>query len=347
MKHLLFILSLIVVVCSCGSQSSVQQKTVTVKVDTVRLYGAEPFTEYSGRVKASQDINLAFRVSGTILETYFKEGQFVSKGQTLVQMDQRDYAIQLNATEAEYKQIKGEAERVIELYERNSVSKSDYEKAVYGLQQITAKYEAHKNALADTRLVAPFDGYVSKYRYQAGETVAAGYPVVSMYNNDTPEVEIYIPKDEYDKRDKFASFECGVGEDNAALSLISISPKANLNQLYSVLLKVSSLSEAMPAVGSIATIRVKYVSNEKSEIVVPTSSLFKRENKSYVWIYNNGSVSSREVFPVTVYTDGFVSVEGDVSSGEIVVSGGVRSLEEKQAVRPLKPRSQTNIGGLL
>jgi len=36
---------------------------------------------------------------------------------------------------------------VIELYNRKSVPENDYDKAVYGLQQITSKYNAHKNAL--------------------------------------------------------------------------------------------------------------------------------------------------------------------------------------------------------
>lgn len=65
-------------------------------------------------------------------------------------------------TEAEFRQVKGEAERVIELYNRKSVPVNDYEKAVYGLRQITAKYNAHRNALEDTRLLAPFDGIFKK-----------------------------------------------------------------------------------------------------------------------------------------------------------------------------------------
>ena len=35
-----------------------------------------------------------------------------------------------------------------------------YDKARYGLQQITAKYENSRNQLADTEIRMPFDGYV-------------------------------------------------------------------------------------------------------------------------------------------------------------------------------------------
>ena len=148
-------------------------KNVTVKTDTVEAHEGELSIVYPGKVYAASDISLSFRVAGPIIAVLPEEGAFVKKGQLLAEIDPRDYKIQLAATEAEYKQIKGEAERVMELYKRGSIAINDYEKAVYGLKQITAKYEAHKNALRDTRLLAPFDGYVQKRFYDAHETVAA------------------------------------------------------------------------------------------------------------------------------------------------------------------------------
>lgn len=346
MKRLFLIICAATLMCSCVSQPSQSDKTVTVKLDTVSLYGVEPISRYSGRVRASQDINLSFKVSGTILKTAVKDGQFVRKGDLLIEMDSRDYALQLSATEAEYKQIKGEAERVIELYKRNSISKNDYEKAVYGLEQISAKYQAHQNALADTRIVAPFDGYVLEYRYHAGETVAAGYPVLSFYNDKNIEIEVYVPREEYDRRDEFSSLSSRVGDSIVPLSFVSLSPKANLNQLYAMLVKVDN-SNIKPAVGSIATIEIRYKPSQSSEKVVPTTSIFRRDNKSYVWVYSNGTVRSRQVEPKTIYADGFISIEGDIELGETVVSGGVRSLKENQAVRAIKAQAASNIGGIL
>ena len=121
-------------------------------------------------------------------------GNFVRKGQVLAQIDQRDYEIQLAATEAEYNQVKNEAERVIALYKKDVVTENQYYKAVHGLEQITAKYDSHKNALADTKLIAPYNGYVQKTYYSARETVGAGMPVVAMIGTATMEVEINIPR---------------------------------------------------------------------------------------------------------------------------------------------------------
>ena len=150
-----------------------------VKTETVKNYENELQVTYPGRVKAAADVDLAFRVAGPIIRIPVQVGSFVRKGEVIAEIDPRDYELQYKATEAEYKQIKSEAERVIELYNRKSVPENDYDKAVYGLQQITSKYNAHKNALKDTRLVAPFDGYIQKKYFDTDETVAAGMPVIS------------------------------------------------------------------------------------------------------------------------------------------------------------------------
>ena len=74
---------------------------------------------------------------------------------------------------------------------------------MYGLRQITAKYNHAKDQLEYTRLYAPFSGYVQKRLFDSHETVAAGMPVVSVISEGTPEVEINLPAVEYIRRRQF------------------------------------------------------------------------------------------------------------------------------------------------
>ena len=190
-KRAIILSSVIFIILACSHKKADVKTIKTVKVDTVRVYGENNSAIFPGKVKAAADVNLSFRISGPVTKVHVNAGSYVKNGQVLAEIDLRDYAIQLSATEAEYKRVK--AERVIALYEKGSVAPNDYDKAVYGLNQITAKYEAHKNALADTKLCAPFDGYVQKRFFDAGETVGAGMPVISMISANIPEVEINIP----------------------------------------------------------------------------------------------------------------------------------------------------------
>ncbi len=208
--------------------------------------------QYPGKVKAAQDISLAFRVSGTIQKIYVKDGARVQAGQLLAELDPTDYQVQLDATEAEYKQIKAEAERVMALYKDNGTTPSANDKAVYGLKQITAKYRHHKDQLGYTRLYAPFNGYIQKRLFEAHETVGAGMPVLSMISNSAPEVEINLPAAEYIRREQFDRYRCTFDiypEQTYELKLISVTPKANANQLYTMRLQLTTDNRPVPSPG--------------------------------------------------------------------------------------------------
>ena len=239
MKQIYLILTGIslILLSSCTQRTQEAKGYQTVKIDTIVSADKQTFLQFPGKVKAAQDISLAFRVSGTISKIHVKDGTRVQEGQLLAELDPTDYQVQLDATEAEYQQIKAEAERVMALYKDNGTTPNANDKAVYGLKQITAKYKHHKDQLAYTRLYAPFNGYVQKRLFEAHETIGAGMPVLSMISSGTPEVEINLPAAEYIRRDLFDNYHCTFdiypGE-TYPLKLISVTPKANANQLYTM-----------------------------------------------------------------------------------------------------------------
>jgi RND family efflux transporter MFP subunit len=287
------------------------------------------------------------------MKVYVEAGSCVKKGQVLAEMDARDYNIQLEATEAEYKQVKAEAERIIALYEKNGVTPNDYDKAVYGLKQITAKYEAHRNALADVKLCAPFDGYVQKCFFEANETVGAGTPVVSMISTGAPEVEINIPSSDFIRRDKFDSFTCTVDIYPGRvfpLELAGVAQKANLNQLYAVRLRIKEAAQQLPSAGMAVMVNVVFKpENNTATVSIPLSAVFEVNNASTVWIYseNTQAVASRTVQLSSVLTNGMVVVSEGLQAGEVVVTAGVHSLHEGEKVKLLPAASPTNVGGML
>ncbi|MDR1601789.1 MAG: efflux RND transporter periplasmic adaptor subunit [Tannerella sp.] len=349
----LFLSVFVIMVVACSQiKTNTEEIVRSVKTDTARIYGEKPKAVFPGKVKAASDVDLSFRVAGPIAGIHVEAGAFVRKGQTLAEIDSRDYEIQLAATEAEYRQIGAEAERIIELYGKGSVTPNDYDKAVYGLKQITAKYDAHRNALADTKLTAPFDGYVQKRFFDAGETVGAGMPVLSMIDAGAPEVEINIPSAEYIRRDRFESFACEVDIYPGRvfpLNLIGITQKANMNQLYTVRLKMKSSDRQTPSPGMATMVTIQF-RPEKSELVyIPYTALFETGTISSVWVYSPDShtVAARKVTVYELHTDGTVILSEGLTSGEIVITAGVHSLKEGEKVKVLPPVSETNAGGLL
>ena len=226
---------------SCHSKQTEETDTANVRLFMVENAGATSVQEFPGRVKAAEEVNMAFKISGTLMNVYVEEGSRVSKGQLVAEIDPRDYQVQLDAIKAEYMNVKSEAERVIALY-ADSVSTADaYDKARFGLQQIAAKYENAQNQLADTKIYAPFNGYVQKRLFDPPTVVAAGMPIVTIVSGGKQEIEINIPASTYIHRNKMESFYASfdfMPNQKVPLRLISIAPKANANQLYTVRLSI-------------------------------------------------------------------------------------------------------------
>ena len=105
---------------------------------------------YPGKLQAASDVKLAFRVAGPIKDIYVQEGEYVRKGKLLARLDPRDYQLQYDAAQAEYIQVKGESERIMQLYQKKSIPVNEYDKAVAALKRVSALYNGQKNALEDT-----------------------------------------------------------------------------------------------------------------------------------------------------------------------------------------------------
>ena len=336
----------------CAGPQPRGESRPAVQIAAVETYGTAQQLEFPGRVKPAQEVNLGFKLAGTLLGFRAAEGAAVKQGAVLAQLDPRDYRLQAEAVEAEYRQLKAQAERVIALHGEGAATDAEYDRARYGLQQIEAKYRNSRNQLEDTELRTPFDGYVQRHLLDRGTVVGAGMPVVSLVSKGAPEVEINIPGAEYVRRADFAAFE-GVFDfwpDRAIpLTLLSISPKANANQLYTVRLGLPAQTEPMPSPGMNALVRIRFRAAEELRAVVPATALIAEGEQSCVWIFReaDSTVARRPVQVQSLHADGSAVVGPELSAGERIVTAGVHHLHEGQRVTPMAEVSPTNVGGLL
>ena len=339
MKRIYWILTSISLysLLSCSNGAKDTREYQTVKTDTVVSAGGQTSLQYPGKVKAAQDISLAFRVSGTIQKIYVKDGARVQARQLLAELDPTDYQVQ----------------RVMALYKDNGTTPSANDKAVYGLKQITAKYRHHKDQLGYTRLYAPFSGYIQKRLFEAHETVGAGMPVLSMISNSAPEVEINLPAAEYIRREQFDRYRCTFDiypEQTYELKLISVTPKANANQLYTMRLQLVTDNRPVPSPGMNTMVTILCNNDSSRNLSVPGSAVLQKDGKTCVFVYNpsDSKVHSREVTLVRLLSNGRSIIASDgLQPGDQVVSAGIHHIKDGETVTPLPAASDTNIGGLL
>lgn len=350
---LIFGVFLLMCLVSCSSGSDKSANLPRVKTDTVKLASGSEILQYPGKVKAADEASLSFRVSGVIVEICVEDGERVRKGQLLARLDPTDYEVQLSATEAEYNQVKSEAERVMELYKDGGTTPVANDKAEYGLKQVTAKLQHHRDELSYTRLYAPFDGYVDKHLQEVHETVGAGQPVMSVIGGGQPEVEISLPASEYIRRAYFKQFYCtfdlyeGV---TYPLELLYIIPKANANELYTMRLKVladGNEKQLSPGMNATVTISCSEADGE-FPYEVPSTALLNENGETAVFVFRNDKVEKIGVTVVRLLADGRAVVQCDnLKAGDLVVSAGVHHISDGERVQLAPEVSDSNVGGLL
>ena len=343
MKNFIIIFFLSIFCISCFNNKNKKIEIIpTAKVDTVKMDGNNNDKVFPATLKVSSEINLSFRVAGQIQNFYVKEGDFVRRGQVVSQIDMRDYQTQVSATRAEYNEIKSLTDRVTELYNRGSATKNDYEKAIYGLQQITAKLNHHENQLADTRLLATSDGFVQKLIHNEGEIIAAGMPVITISAGKELAVVLNLPASDYINKNNFDRYYAVLSSYKNVkipLELSEISAKGTTGQSFEMTLKLPKKADTLKlAAGVAAEVHIIYKHIENQYIEIPISAIFEENDSTFVWIFTSeNDVLRKQFIKVFDFTEnGTALITNGLNQGDMFVSAGIHSIKNGMKVKALK-----------
>ncbi len=292
--------------------------------------------DFNGLVKESGIAGVAFRVGGTVNGIYVNEGDYVQSGDLLASLDARDYKVGLNAAEAQFVQAKSEYERYQGLYNQGKFPANSYEKIKTNFVALKSNYEKAINTLADTRLYAPFSGYIYKRSINNHETIAPGSHAFTIVNIHDLDVVFGVPETILPMLTSQITATARVSGIDIPTKLRSIATKSGDNNLYEVHLSFQNPDKNKVRPGMSAKVFVTYNKESGNNVfTLPVQAVFYRQKKSYVWIYDNVSqvVTSKMVVAGNLNSLGQIEILQGLSGDETIVVGGVNSLFENQKVR--------------
>lgn len=203
MKKALLFLACIGCFISCDNNSNKEQQAPNVKVIRAEQSDTSSERSYSFISQPYRTTELSFRVGGPVYTFDTQSGQFFRKGELIAAIDDRDFLIRKQRAEAIYKQTEADYKRISNLYEKGSISGTSYEKA-------KADYTTSVNELKDTKLYAPFDGYIQKVNIERYQDIKASVPVVTFIDLSKIKVEAYIPEDMAVNARKQSALPCSI-----------------------------------------------------------------------------------------------------------------------------------------
>jgi membrane fusion protein (multidrug efflux system) len=118
---------------------------------------------------------ISSRVTSNVTQLLIVDNQYVHQGQVLLQLDPRDFLVQVARAKANYEKAQADFDRVYAV--RNDVaaiSKSDYDQTKNNLDVAKAALDDANNQLSYCTIVAPTDGYIGNRTVEVGNRVTVG-----------------------------------------------------------------------------------------------------------------------------------------------------------------------------
>jgi RND family efflux transporter MFP subunit len=136
--------------------------------------------EVTGQVATVSQATLSSRIQGTIDKLLVREGTQVTKGQVLIQLDNRDVQADLARASAEVENARAQMDRMKALLPEEAVSRQEVENAMRAFKVAEANRKAVLAQLSYTVVKAPFDGVITEKKVESGELASPGQPLLKM-----------------------------------------------------------------------------------------------------------------------------------------------------------------------
>ncbi|MBW1744215.1 MAG: efflux RND transporter periplasmic adaptor subunit [Deltaproteobacteria bacterium] len=342
---------LILLVSGCGKKEEpvvIKEVIRPVKILTVSSGVKAIAGQYPGKVRASERVDLAFQVSGPLIQLPVEEGQAVKKGQLIARILPRDFKTDLDKARARALEAEQQYQRYRDLYIQKQVSKADFDKYKAQRDIAKARQKEVEAALSDTYLRAPFAGNIAKRYVENFEEVQAKEPIVSLQDVSRVEVLVDVPEllmanmgRKKGHQVAFAEFAAAPGE-KYPLALKEFSTEADpRTQTFQITLEMVQPEGVNILPGMTATVSGKADPGDEEQtgqITIPAVAVFSDEaGNAQVWVVEkeNMTVSSRKITTGDLAGSDSMQVLDGLQIGESIAITGISQLREGMKVRNL------------
>lgn len=167
---------------------------VPVEVAAVEIMAVSEEVEALGTLAADESVVIAPEIAGRVVSLGFKEGEPVKAGQALVKLDTAILDAELKQAQADLGLARDTAERLRSLVQRGSGTQVALDEAVAKLASSEARVQLAKAKLAQSTILAPFNGVVGLRSVGVGDYVPVGKQLITLTSIDPIKIDFRVPE---------------------------------------------------------------------------------------------------------------------------------------------------------
>lgn len=254
---------------------------------------------YLAQVSSQKSIKLSTKLAGYVEHVFVDESQKVKKGDVLVQLDEVELRLSIEALKAilgaqhkDFELAKSIYTRNMNLFRVGGLAKEKLDISKVSMQSKEAvtknsiqKIEQLQHQLSYLKIVAPFDGEIDAILLHEGDLAASGKPILGMSSGVKKLIFSYTPKNASIKKDQ--EVWAGGKKIGHIKSIYTIAQ----NGLMSAEVKPTSILD-LP-VGS--SIDIEVLTKESKGCIVPSDTVLHKKEGTFVMVYDEGKFSPLQV----------------------------------------------------
>ena len=333
MKKFFWLLLAVLLVSSCGQKKEQQTKAPTrVKTLVVSPGLVDNAQTYVGIVEEREATAVSFTGMGVVKRMLVNEGQTVSRGQLIAEMDDTQARNLLVGAEASMAQANDALERFKMLHDNGSLPEMQWVEIQSKVAQAKSQLEVAKKNLADCRLTAPVGGIIGKKLVGTGETALPSQAVVNILDISTVKIKVSVPEAEIGgiTANTPTSIKVEAIDGSYRGGRIEKGVEADaLTHTYDIRINVvNSGRKLLP--GMVASVR--FVSEGSQAIgskMIPVTAVQKNADGSlFVWTVDQKKSAHRTPVAIGQTEGNYVLVSDGLNMGNRIVTEGYQKLSE-------------------
>lgn len=344
------IASLVFVLSACDNAAQVEKtepELRPVRTTQVEMAAFGPYQEFTAVVDASQKVDLAFKVAGSLVALPVKAGDEVKEGQLVAQLDDTDFKVRLNEAQSSFDKASSDFQRAKELIASNSISQADFDQLKAQYNSALAQLETAQNNLDYTKLHANFDGVIAQRYTENFQEINALTPVVALHDLKNINFKVDIPEriminvKPNSTPPKVSAYFASIPDTTFDLAFKEISTQADeVTKTYQVVFTMPAPTTNTILPGMTARVRVMKpddMNEINADFYLPPHAVLQDSTGNYVFTVNLVETGVGEIArtPITVgdITDFGIEVYSGVEAGQHVVTAGMSKVTEGMRVK--------------
>jgi RND family efflux transporter MFP subunit len=290
--------------------------------------------ESNGIFQPSQELKLMSQTSGAVVQIQRRKGDYVRKGDLIVQIDDRLIRSEYTIAKLNRDQAEKDLKRFENLAGTDAITKKQLEENENGFKIAEAQLSALKKRLDDTQITAPISGFINEDYYEMGTLVSPGMPLADIINKSPLKLSLKVTESEIAKVKKGDQIPVRVNamsNQEFTGKVQFISDKADASFKYEVELVMNSKNQDEIKPGMFGTAQFQFSQEEKVLKINRKSIAGSLKNPGVYLIKDYRAVY--QPIKINPLNDGNVEIIEGLKAGDEVIASGLINVKEGTKVK--------------